>query len=68
VDYFSPGAREIARILGRVLNRLRMLAQRRRLARAETELGLLGWQQADYDEDTQRKSTRSRITSGNRRG
>jgi chromosome segregation ATPase len=32
-----------------------MLVQRRRLDRAETELGLLGWQQADYDEDTQRE-------------
>jgi chromosome segregation ATPase len=55
VDYFSPGAREIARKLGRLLNRLRLAAQRRRLARAETELGLLGWQQADYDEETQRE-------------
>jgi chromosome segregation ATPase len=55
VDYFSPGAREIARKLGRVLNRLRTIAQRRRLAQAETELGLLGWQQADYDEETQRE-------------
>jgi chromosome segregation ATPase len=55
VDYFSPGARELARKLGRGFNRLRILAQRRLLARAETELGLLGWQQADYDEETQRE-------------
>lgn len=32
-----------------------MAARRRVLAKAETELGLLGWQQADYDENTQRQ-------------
>ena len=31
------------------------MAERRRLARAETELGLLGWQQADFDAKTQRE-------------
>lgn len=55
MDYLSPGLREISRKLGRQLDRLRLFAERRRLARAETELGLLGWQQADYDPDTQRQ-------------
>ena len=32
-----------------------MLWVRRELAKAETELGLLGWQQADYDDETQRQ-------------
>jgi chromosome segregation ATPase len=34
---------------------LRRRVAQRALARAETELGLLGWQQADYDEETQRQ-------------
>lgn len=38
---------------GRILVRLRVV--QRALAKAETELGLLGWQQADYDEETQRQ-------------
>ncbi len=32
-----------------------MAALERTLAEAETQLGLLGWQQAEYDEDTQRQ-------------
>jgi chromosome segregation ATPase len=55
VDYFSPGLREISRKLGRQRDRLRLAAERRKLAHAETELGLLGWQQADYDQETQRE-------------
>ena len=55
MDYLSPGLREISRKLGRQLDRLRLFAESRRLARAETELGLLGWQQADYDPETQRQ-------------
>lgn len=55
MDYFSPGLREVSRKLGRQLDRLRLAAERRKLARAETELGLLGWQQADYDPETQRE-------------
>lgn len=35
--------------------RLRMFGLRRELVKAETELGLLGWQQADYDEEMQRE-------------
>jgi chromosome segregation ATPase len=53
VDYFTPGLREISRKFGRQLDRLRLVAERRKLARAETELGLLGWLQADYDPETQ---------------
>jgi chromosome segregation ATPase len=55
VDYFSPGLRELSRKCGRQIDRLRLVAERRKLDRAETELGLLGWQQADYDRETQRE-------------
>jgi chromosome segregation ATPase len=55
VDYFSPGLRELSRKCGRQIDRLRLIAERRKLDRAETELGLLGWQQADYDRETQRE-------------
>jgi chromosome segregation ATPase len=55
VDYFSPGLREVSRKCGRQIDRLRLVAERRKLNRAETELGLLGWQQADYDPETQRE-------------
>ncbi|MES2572975.1 MAG: hypothetical protein V4710_23330, partial [Verrucomicrobiota bacterium] len=49
-----PGFRAIHRKFGRQVNRLRIAAEHRKLARAETELGLLGWQQADFDVETQR--------------
>lgn len=55
MDYFSPGLRELSRKSARQLSRLQLAAERRRLARAETELGLLGWQQAEFDADTQRE-------------
>jgi chromosome segregation ATPase len=38
---------------GRQASRLRLIFERRRLARLETALGLLAWQQADYDSVTQ---------------
>jgi len=38
---------------GRQASRLRLILERRRLARLETALGLLAWQQADYDSVTQ---------------
>ena len=53
MNYFKPGFREISRKFGRQLTRLQIVAERRKLAKAETELGLLGWQQADFDLDTQ---------------
>ena len=55
MNYLTPGLRELSLKFGRLLNRLRLISARRTLARAETELGLLGWQQADYDADTQRE-------------
>jgi chromosome segregation ATPase len=55
VDYFSPGLREFGRKICRGIARLRISVRSRELAKAEAELGLLGWQQADYDEDTQRQ-------------
>jgi len=48
-----PGLRELARIFLRLSRRLRLVGQRRKLARLESHLGLLGWQQADYDHGTQ---------------
>jgi chromosome segregation ATPase len=45
--------RELARIIGRQFSRLRLILERRQLARLESALGLLGWQQADYDGPTQ---------------
>ncbi len=53
MEYFAPGLRELSRILGRQWLRLRLLAQRRRLAASETTLGLLGWEQAEFDTATQ---------------
>jgi len=55
VNAFVPGLRELARKSRRLLIRLRLAAARRTLEASEAELGLLGWQQADYDPDTQRQ-------------
>jgi chromosome segregation ATPase len=55
VNRFSPGYRQIARLFTRLALRCRLLVERRKLARLETELGLLGWQQADYNEATQQE-------------
>jgi chromosome segregation ATPase len=53
VNYFAPGFRELARILGRLNHRSQLWFERRKLARLESALGLLGWQQADYEGPTQ---------------
>lgn len=53
MNYFKPGLRELARKLGRQRHRLRILLARRDLTKAETALGLLGWQQAEFDPQTQ---------------
>ena len=53
MNYFKPGLRELARKLGRKRHRLRIVLARRELTKAETALGLLGWQQADFDVETQ---------------
>jgi predicted nucleic acid-binding Zn-ribbon protein len=53
VNYFKPGLREIARKLSRQRHRLRIFLARRELTKAETALGLLGWQQAEFDPQTQ---------------
>ena len=55
MDYFSPGAREAGRRVRRAYGRARLWRDRRRLAKAEAELGLLGWQQADFDDETQQQ-------------
>lgn len=53
MDYFAPGLRELSRRLVRQWLRVRVILARRRLEKAETTLGVLGWQQADFDESTQ---------------
>jgi chromosome segregation ATPase len=53
VNRFSPGYRQIHRVLTRLSLRCRLLFERRKLGRLETELGLLGWQQADFNEATE---------------
>jgi chromosome segregation ATPase len=55
VDYLKPGLREIGRQAARLLLRARLAAARRRRAKALTQLGLLGWQGADFDPETQRQ-------------
>ena len=55
MNYFSPGIQELSRIVGRWRNRWRLRGARKQLAHVETELGLLGWQQAEFDPDTQRE-------------
>jgi DNA repair exonuclease SbcCD ATPase subunit len=55
VNYFAPGFREIVRVVQRTLWRFREWLARQQLAGAEKRLGLLGWQQADFDPETQRQ-------------
>ncbi len=55
MNYLKPGFREISRKFGRRLTRLRIVSEKRKLSKAEAELGLLGWQQADFDPETQRE-------------
>jgi chromosome segregation ATPase len=55
VEYFSPCLHELSRILKRVNCRAQIALAQRNLANAEEHLGLLGWQQADFDESTQRQ-------------
>jgi chromosome segregation ATPase len=54
VNYFLPAYCEARRIVLRAVHRWELRGAEKRLAKAETELGLLGWQQADFDEETQR--------------
>jgi chromosome segregation ATPase len=58
VKSLAPAFRELTRIAVRQILRLRLILERRKLARLETALGLLGWQQADYDETTQEQVNR----------
>ena len=53
MNRFSPGYRQISRLFTRLALRCRLLLERRKLGHFETQLGLLGWQQADYNEATQ---------------
>lgn len=55
MDYVQPGLREIGRQAARLLLRARLALARRRRAKALTQLGLLGWQGADFDPETQRQ-------------
>lgn len=53
MNFLAPGLRELARLFDRSFRRLCLVAQRRKLAQLESKLGLLGWQQAEYDAGTQ---------------
>jgi chromosome segregation ATPase len=53
VNRFTPAYRQLERALARAVFRGRLLLARRKLVRRETDLGLLGWQQADFSEATQ---------------
>lgn len=55
MEYFSPCLHELSRIFKRANCRAKISLAERRLAKAEENLGLLGWQQADFDEPTQRQ-------------
>jgi predicted nucleic acid-binding Zn-ribbon protein len=55
LDYLKPGLRQIARTAKCLRAHLRLRGLRTRLRKAEAELGLLGWQQADFDPATQRQ-------------
>ena len=46
---FQTGFHEIARKVVRLVRRARLILERRKLARAETMLGFLGWQQVDLN-------------------
>lgn len=54
MNLFAPGLREARRLFDRQINRFSLLIARRNLAAAEYDLGLLGWQQADFEGDAQR--------------
>jgi chromosome segregation ATPase len=49
VNYYAPALREAVRIYDRQINRISLIIARRNLAKAEYDLGLLGWQQADFE-------------------
>lgn len=49
-----PALRELARLYERQIGRVSLWLAQRKLARAETDLGLLGWQQADFEGEAQR--------------
>ena len=53
MNRFSPAYWHALRLFTRLWLRCRLLVERRNLGRLETELGLLGWQQAEYNEATQ---------------
>ena len=55
MNYFTPGLAEFSRIFRRTLDGVLLGQARRNLAVAETQLGLLGWQQAEFDPNTQRE-------------
>ena len=55
MNYFAPGVREIGRRGVRLVTTLRLQLALRKRNEALTELGLLGWQQADFDERTQQQ-------------
>lgn len=54
MNYIAPGLRELGRIFDRQYRRIRLaVKEQRKLAQLESQLGLLGWQQADFGADAQ---------------
>lgn len=51
MEWLRAGARELARKFTRAKLRLALWRARRELARAEIDLGLLGWEQVDFFDD-----------------
>jgi chromosome segregation ATPase len=55
VESFAPALRELPRFIARIRLGMQLSRAQRELDAAETELGLLGWQRADFDGVTQRE-------------
>lgn len=51
MNFLATGFREQARIIQRANDRILVWRERRRLTKAETDLGFLGWQQAEFSAD-----------------
>ncbi len=55
MNYLTPSLRELSRKFRRFRIRRQLQSERVKLAEAEGELGLLGWQQADFRGESQRE-------------
>jgi chromosome segregation ATPase len=55
LTYLQPGFREMRRWCSRAAHHWALHFKRRKLAQAETRLGLLGWQQAEFEGEARRQ-------------